>query len=127
MRMRGWACLRTLLIGSGQGIGLSDLLEQNMLVVVKSRILDQPLCKKYSSLESRSTSPHFVRFRLTRLLAPHIFLQFFFIHSPFIPQLAPLASSFILREIKRNVVNLGSCFLPLLQYSIKILFKNSIP
>ena len=40
---------------------------------------DQPLCKKkYSSLESRSTSPHFVRFRLTRLLAPHIFFTILF-------------------------------------------------
>ena len=38
-----------------------------------------------------------------------------------------LASSFILREIKRNVVNPESCFLYLLQYPIKILFKNSIP
>ena len=61
------------------------------------------------------------------------FLQFFFIHSPFIPQLAPLGfasllltSSFILREFKRNVVNPESCFLYLLQYPIKILFKNSL-
>ena len=69
----------------------------------KSRILDQPLwklkqeiytnhfrniqtnhfCKKkYSSLESRSTSPHFVRFRLTRLLAPHIFFTILFHFTP---------------------------------------------
>ena len=90
--------------------------EDGIIVDIKSRILDQPLCKKkYSSLESRLTSPYFVRFRLTQLLAPHIFFYNSFSFTPpsFLSSLL-LTSSFILREIKRNVVNLESYFLYLL-------------
>ena len=92
-------------------------------VVRKSRILDQPLWK----LKQEIYTNHFRTFELITfakkiLLArvsfdftslhsvsshstprsSYFFYNSFSFHSPFIPQLAPLASSFILREMKKK-------------------------